>query len=74
MYLVLDNMTLCLDQPVHVGFSCVHHYSEQGVYDVDHKGSLEGESACVHPMRISCNECQIINSISYGLTYMFVYQ
>jgi len=53
--------------------SCVHHYFEEGVYDVDHKGSLEGESACVYPMRNFCNEFQIINSVSYGLTYMFVY-
>lgn len=49
--------------------SCVHHYFEQGVYDVDHKSSLEGESACAHPMRIFCNESQITNCINYGLIY-----
>jgi hypothetical protein len=68
MYVVLDNMTLCFGGLQ----SCVHYYFERGVYDVDHKGSLEGESACVHPMRIFCNEFQIINSISYCLTYIFV--
>jgi len=53
--------------------SCVHHYFEQGVYDVDHKSSLEGESACVHFMLLFCDEYQIINSVNYGVTYMFVY-